>query len=486
VLKDSHNRILLILLAGAVFLFFYGSGQAYRSDEVWSLRIVALPYSQMMVEIRNDIHPPLYYWMLAAWTSVAGTDEIAVRALSILLMLGAAAAVYFWGRDRLGERGGLVAAALFIASPLSGVAAQMVRMYGLLVLCSAVSTGAYLRISGGDARKRDWALYIAANIAGSFTHVWFFFLLFAQGCAYLVFRRTKGLGWMIAAAVASLAPYAVLWMPVLLKQVQKTSSALAWVPAPGFSEAGQTVLLLGGLFLVAIPFLMSWWTAAGVNRVKAAEPAFIALIAVVVPFLLSQVKPVFWPRFTIVALPALAMSIAAFAPAVRRHYFETGLVVAAAIFTVMVSLAISRCDSRTTAAYLARTTQTGDVVLFTNLSRLPIDYYWDRIQPDRRVQERSFPGEIDTHPGFAGTLNSVEARTKLSQEAVMLTAELKSRSPYRVFLLHGYRPAEDAPIKNVLDTQFKPMASLSMDCESMGSYFQYLSAYSCGTDVARR
>ena len=356
----------------------------------------------------------------------------------------------------------------------------------MLALCSAISTAAYLRLSSGDARKRDWALYIAANIAGTFTHVWFFFLLFAQGCAYLVFRRTKGLGLMIAAAVASLAPYGVFWLPVLLKQVQKTQSALAWAPPPGFSDAAQTVLLLGGLFLVAIPFLKSWWRGTGENRAKAAEPALIAVVAIVVPFLLSQFKPVFWPRFTIVALPALAMAIAAFAPAARKYYFETGLVGAAALLSLTVGFFVSHCDSRSTAEYLARSTQTGDVVVFTNLSRLPIDYYWDRIQPDRRVDERSFPGEIDTHPGFAGTPNTEEARGKLGDEARMLAAKLKKGSTYRVFLLHGFRPAEDAPIKNVLDTQFQPVASLNMACESMGSYFQYLSAYSCATDVARR
>ena len=467
----TNLRILLILLAGALFLFFYGSGQSFRSDEVWSLRTVAMPYPEMMDEVRSDVHPPLYYWLLAGWTKVAGTSEIVARMLSILLTLAAAVAVYFGARSRLGERGGLVAAALFIASPLSTLAAQMVRMYGLLVLASAVSTVAFLRLSGQDARKRDLWISVAANIVGSFTHVWFFFLLFAQGCAYLVFHRTRGLGRMAVAAVVSLAPYAALWLPVLLQQIRRTDSALAWAPPPGLADVGQTAFLLAGWSLAAIPFLRSWWK--GENRAKAAEPALIALIAITVPFLISQVKPVYWPRFTIVALPALCMAAAALAPAVKKHYFETALVSASAVLAVIVSTYAAGCDARSTAQYLARHAQTGDVVVFTNLSRLPVDYYWDRIQPVRGVVERSFPAEIDSHPGFAG-------RPKhLGDEAASLVDGLDGGGTSRVFFLHGFRPAEDAPLKNLLDTRLAPVEELKMACASMGSYFQYLSAYSC-------
>lgn len=471
-----HVRILLILFAGALFLFFYGSGAAFRSDEVWSLRLVALPWAQMMEEIRSDIHPPLYYWLLAAWTGAVGTDEVAARVLSVLLMLGAAAAVYWGGRDRYGARGGLAAAAVFIASPLSSVAAQMVRMYGLLALVSAVSTAAYLRIRSGRGEKRDWVLYVAANIAGSFTHVWFFFLLFAQGVTHLALRRTRGLGRMTIAAAASLAPYALLWSPVLLRQIRKSESALAWAPPPGISEAGQTVFLLAGLVLAAAPFLKSWRAQAKQNWMHAVEPAWIALLSIAVPFLISQFKPVFWPRFTIVALPALSLAAAAFAPAVRKPFFETGQLAAAAALAVGVSLTAPRCDARNTAAYLARVTRLGDVVIFTNLSRLPIDYYWDRLQPHRQVREQSFPAAIDTHPGFAGRPDRPE------EEAARLVAGLGDAS--RVFLLHGFRPAEDAPLKTLLDQRLEPLVELNLDCGSASSYFRFISAYACANMAA--
>ncbi len=476
----AHARALLLLLCAALFLYFYGSNLGYRSDEVWSLRAIAGDFGPMMDVLRADIHPPLYYLLLAAWVRLVGTGEVLVRTLSIGFCLAAAAAVYLAAREWFGARPALFAAALFIASPLSTVAAQMARMYGLLACASAVSTLAFLRLSRAEqVHKRDWALYIAANIAGSFTHIWFFFLLFAQGVTWLVFHRTRRIGPMLAAAGASLAPYALLWLPVLLRQVGTTQNALAWVPRPGLPDLANAVLLLGGLFLVFAPFLWPWWKQQQPSRLRAAEPALIAALALLVPFGVSFIKPVFWARFTIIALPAMCVALAAFVPPRARLSAEASLLGSAAALAVVLGFYVYGCDSRVAAEYLARHTRAGDTVVFTNLSRMPIDYYWDRLQPRRSVKESSFPQEIDRHPGFAGDLASNAARARLQEEAALLTADVEQRPAGRVFLLHGFHPPSDAILKQMLDRDLAPVESLGLACNPNSSYFETLSVFSC-------
>lgn len=470
----------LPLLAAALFLFFYGSGMGFRSDEVWSLKAVSGSFAGMMEVLRADVHPPLYYWLLAAWIRMVGTGEVAVRALSALLCLAAAAVVYVSARDWFGPRGGCFASALFVASPLTGVVAQLARMYGLLALVSALSTLAFLRLAHGQPRRRDWALYVAANIAGSFTHVWFFFLLLAQACAYLAFRRTGGLARMAAAAAASLAPYAVLWMPELFGQIRTTGQALAWAPQPGLGLAAQTVFLWGGAFLLATPFLRSWWKQRESSAMPFGLPAAIAAVALAVPFALSFWKPVFWPRFTVVGLPAMCVALAALAPAASRFRLEAALLVAACGLALATGVYLRTCDSRSTAQYLARTVQDGDIVVFTSLSRLPIDYYWDQIQPGRRVEERSFPQAIDSHPGFEGVVDTPETRAQLRAEAERLTAEAGARKG-RLFLLDGYHPWSDRILRETLERAFQPVEGLELSCASSVSYFKRLSAYQCRT-----
>ena len=41
---------------------------------------------------RTDVHPPLYFWLAGAWRAAGGTSVEALRALSVLLAVGAVAA----------------------------------------------------------------------------------------------------------------------------------------------------------------------------------------------------------------------------------------------------------------------------------------------------------------------------------------------------------------------------------------------------------
>jgi 4-amino-4-deoxy-L-arabinose transferase-like glycosyltransferase len=475
---------LALIAAAALFLFFFGASQAYRSDEVWSLRAVSMPAPAMMAELKSDIHPPLYYLMLRGWRVLVGENEIAIRALSILLTLAAAAFVYTGARDQWGPRAGLLAAAVFITSPLATLAAQMVRMYALLALASAASTAAFLRLTRDDPpNKANWVLYVAANVLGSFTHVWFFFLLLAQGLVYLVHRRTSRLAAMVAAAILSLAPYALVWLPVLLAQFKKSSAAIAWVDPPRAIDLLGTVLFLGGLFTFATPFLIKKLP----NKPNSAWlPLGVALLAIVIPFALSFWKPVYGQRFTVVALPAFAIATGSLASHREHGYrLETGLIAASCALAAILNLYNSQCDARSAAAYLARTTQPGDTVVFTSLSRLPIDYYWNRLQPNRRVTEQSFPAEIDSHPGFEGAIHTDAARPRLIAEAHQLKRQNEPKAG-KLFLLHGFHPRTDALLRSAFDQGFTPLKTLNHSCASMGSYFQYISAYACTSQLAAK
>ena len=70
----------LVIVAGIVLRF------ATRSDlwldEALSVNISRLPYGDIPEWLRRDGAPPLYYFMLHAWTDVFGTTDFAVRSLS--------------------------------------------------------------------------------------------------------------------------------------------------------------------------------------------------------------------------------------------------------------------------------------------------------------------------------------------------------------------------------------------------------------------
>ncbi len=131
-----------ILLAFAVALLALGGGAALRSTEydetytrlvtspvprpdwpvapftpeqVAPLLAAVAPPAVIAENLRStDVHPPLYFWLAGAWRAAGGTSVEALRALSVLLALGAVAA--FMGAAHLA---GLPPAAVGLATALA-------------------------------------------------------------------------------------------------------------------------------------------------------------------------------------------------------------------------------------------------------------------------------------------------------------------------------------------------------------------------------
>ena len=77
---------LLALLLLAVGTRFYGLDlQSLWNDEGTSVALAQRSLSTIAEQAAQDIHPPLYYFLLHGWIKLAGTSEAAVRSLSALL-----------------------------------------------------------------------------------------------------------------------------------------------------------------------------------------------------------------------------------------------------------------------------------------------------------------------------------------------------------------------------------------------------------------
>src|SRR6266567_824254 len=110
----------LVIVAGIVLRF------ATRSDlwldEALSVNISRLPYGDIPEWLRHDGAPPLYYFMLHAWTDVFGTTDFAVRSLSGILSVATFVPMWFAGRRIAGRAGAWIAvvAALLVRQAWRG------------------------------------------------------------------------------------------------------------------------------------------------------------------------------------------------------------------------------------------------------------------------------------------------------------------------------------------------------------------------------
>jgi len=478
----------VLLLCASLFVV-YDSNSGYSSDEVWSVKAASLNYTSEMAILKADVHPPLYFQILYLWVRLFGTGERAVRSLSALFYILTVYAVYGLGRVLYGNKTAFLCATLYLSSPLAVLSGQFARMYALLSLFSVLSTWLYMQFSikPNDSRLL-FVLYIVVNVLGTFTHIAFFFVLFGQIVCHLLFFRHERIKSFVVAIVLSLVPYILLWAPILTGQVANSAEGLAWLKRPGLSRVAELLLVYGGALWILVPALVFIWWRSGFESFRRSSklrstslPLWLLAITILTPLLISQFKPIFNSRFAIVGLHLFALTIGAVMGRAGTYLFCFALIVLNAITLSVVHTASATCDNRAMAVYLSQTTNDRDVVIFTSLTRFPIDYYLQRAQTSRTLFETSFPAEIDNHPGYEGSITDPSRRATLEREAGELVDKITkmhlSGDDLRIFFFHGFHPELDSLVEERLRERFELLPGQGVQCRGTSSYFKELSVY---------
>lgn len=225
---------LLALLLRAARLDF----QPLWWDEGYSVWFAHQSIGDMLRLTALDIHPPLYYALLGAWSQVFGWGPVPLRWLSVAAGVAAVPLIYLVGDWLSGRRVGLVAAFLLAINPLHIYYSQEVRMYALVALWSLLAIGAAGRWLGlgrrirGDTQPAPWgwlAGYVAAGALALYTQYYAAFLLAGLAAAGFVVLwrlqagRERMLLWLAAQGIAALLflPWLVYATPRLIPYISQ-------------------------------------------------------------------------------------------------------------------------------------------------------------------------------------------------------------------------------------------------------------------------
>lgn len=480
--RDSPSLPYLLvtgaLILGVMYLMIYQVGRPLWLDDTHSTFHAFHGPGSIVQNLRTDSHPPLYFWLLSSWMGIVGVGEIALRVPSIVFYLLTGLALYLFGRGSFGpwaspesERVsgwttdgpalgskhlygpevGVLFAVFFLFNPVAFQHAHGVRMYALLGLLSGISTVLFLLLSNPRRKegKRSTVLFfILTNVLGTFTHYWFFFLLAGQFVGGILFSKKSERLVTALAILASGAPFALLWSPVLLDQMQ--GNPTGWMVVPGGLWLVRAPLqLLGGwdpwdferlamgfYLLFAITCFVRL-RSAGIGRITKRELSAalgdrslwllltIPVVVMVLAFFVSQVRPVYHVKYTIVTIPAVAMVFGSTLSRLgeRRLVPVLALVfIGGACFSRGPSLTgeLDRND-RASAQYVIDHAEPGDELIHITLNYAPITHYLRALAPQQTFSQTVFPDEVRDHVGWRDRDGMVRDSLSLRREAREVT-----------------------------------------------------------------
>jgi uncharacterized membrane protein len=472
--------LVLIISLGAVLVFcFLGINRSIWLDEAYSAYVSSKSFSDIISALKTDAGPPFYYILLAAWIRLFGSNEIAIRSLSIVLYLLSFVAIFKLGvKAYESQRAGFIAALLYLLSPITVQQAQTARMYALLGLLTILSITFFLSITERHQDRRAEAAYIVVNLLGMFTHYLFFFILFAQFIAIVLIRRSALKRVLILHGI-SFIPFAALWLPVLISQLGLGVTAwMAKSTAFGFIHiflnfyGGKPALVVYFGIIALVLFGSSGNIMEFLKESRAKLFLILFLTSLFVPFFVSFYKPVFGEaRYTVIALVPLVILLTGL-----LHRFSNQLFLSL-FFILMLSgvtfafvkrkLDPQPCSDKLTSQSLLSRANDGDIIIFTGLSGLGVDYYLKR-QGSKSFVKLYFPPEIAKHPGWRDVKKTLEDPDLLDRQAeaiVQETEQLMEERERRVYLFYGLDTEVDSFLKSKLDSALKQGEKISIQCD---------------------
>ena len=408
--------LLLILVAAAALRADRLGLEELTTDEAFSWRMSLHPPAEIVARTASDVHPPLYYLALKAWTLAWGDSPVALRSLSTVFGLAAVLLAGLVGREAgrwkgAGAAAGRVAA---VAALLVTIHADQVshsrhaRMYAMGAFLAGLSAWLLLRALRSEERVLAWWTgYAVAATALCYTHYYGAFTVAAQvlfAGVVLARRGTRGALWRahawggLGAVLVAVLLYGP-WLPVLRRQMTRVS-AQYWIEESGPAAfASALVRWASGIewwppspwlviALFAAAAAVAAWRGDGGQRFLVLQAAVPWLGALALSLLAG--RPLLLERYLFFSQLALLVALGGVWSGMARPWAKRAFATAlGALLTVGLAVEVggrpaTEASAQDAARFLARSVSPRDLVLASAPRDLMVlRYYLDRDGPHR-------------------------------------------------------------------------------------------------------
>jgi mannosyltransferase len=228
--KRTHAPVLWALAGltalGIAVRFASLGVQSYHHDEViTAARVIPGSFADMLRQVRgSESNPPLYYVLAWGWAKAFGTGEVGLRSLSALFGAATVPVGYLIGRELIGKRAGLMAAAIVAVNPMLIWYSQEARSYALLVFFGALALFFFVRALQ-TRRGRDLALWALASALALCSHYFAVFAAAIEAVWLMVALRSE---WRrVLPAIGAVVAVGLALLPLIVAQVNPTH--IGWI-----------------------------------------------------------------------------------------------------------------------------------------------------------------------------------------------------------------------------------------------------------------
>jgi uncharacterized membrane protein len=249
------------------------TGASIWFDEAFSSYIIQYNFLDIARYTATDVHPPFFYWVLKVWSALFGTNELALRSMSVFFGAVTIVFAYLFAKRQFGRRAALMGLGLLVLSPLFIRYSQEARMYTLVT--ALVMSATYVMVIALEQKKRKlWVLYGVLVSLGMWTHyftalawiahwVWRFITVRQTGARGKVLaKKFFDKNWLTAYIVA-IGLY-LPWLPAMAIQLVVIQSGGFWIQPVGVDT-------VTGYFGTLVYYLehdhVTGWLAAGLVAV---------------------------------------------------------------------------------------------------------------------------------------------------------------------------------------------------------------------------
>jgi hypothetical protein len=258
--------------------------------------------------------------------------------------------------------------------------AQEARSYALVLLLTTLATLLFLRLEERPGARRLGATYVAVGALALYAHFFAAFVLAGHLLALAITRRP------LRTQLLRLSAIGVLAVPLALFTLFRDEGQVSHLrrPTPGYvfdtlrELAGGTRLLLAIYAVTVVVAVVGLLRRRDWPLVVAATWAATPVVGALV---VSIAKPLFAPRFLIIAMPGIVLLVALGLMRLRLPAAAVGLGAVLVLSSVHVARTLGHPqeDFRAATAYVLANARPGDAVAFYRTSRrIPFEYYAGR------------------------------------------------------------------------------------------------------------